>query len=221
MEDKDANIFPCYGKTGNWYTFVSDNDWDVKLQPPPNSVFAMTSVSRQLPANAGISNSAASISGMTAAKGDCGMGVLLNASNVPEAPQVFDLTHFGSIRFWYKTEGLTTTDAFRIQLSQTTTVPVTFKGSCSTSGATNDECNDHYSFILPPSTDWVEAKIQLRASGSSGTSAMRTGFAQESGWGRDVPFELSKVMGVQFVVKAAQTSPFKIFVDDLVLALPE
>jgi hypothetical protein len=215
MEDGDSAIYPCYGRIGDWYTFVSENDWVSGLHPAPHSEFTMTPISRQSPSTGQVSSYAAMVAGLTTEKGDCCMGVLLNTAST-ESP-VYDMNGMGSIRFWYRTEGLASgSTALRIQLLLSSTVAIANGGECKASAVTGDECNDHFSYILPPSTVWTEAKVLLSYSGGG----QAVGFAQETSWGRDVRLDLAKVMGVQFVVKQGQNSPFKIYVDDLVLAKP-
>jgi hypothetical protein len=215
MEDGDSAIYPCYGRMGDWYTFVSENDWVSELQPAPHSLFTMTRIARPSSSTGLVSSYAAMVEGKTTEKGDCGMGVLLNTAST-ESP-VYDMSGFGSIRFWYRTEGLASSSiALRIQLLLSSTVAIANGGACKATAVVGDECNDHYSYIVPPSSVWTEAKVLLSYSGGG----QAVGFAQETHWGRDVRLDLTKVMGVQFVVKQGQNSPFKIYVDDLVLAKP-
>jgi hypothetical protein len=209
MEDQDGSIYPCYGRFGNWFTFVSGNDWAAQLSPAPNTDFVMTNASRVT-----TSTYAAAFSGQTTKNGDCGMGVLLNTAS--NSARIYDLSKYGSIQFWYKTEGLPKdSTSLRIQLLLQSTVAPANYGTC-TAGPVGSECNDHYSFVLPPASNWTQGKVLLAYSGSGPT----VGFAQDSTWGLDVPFDLSLAMGVQFIVKEGFDAPFKVSVDDLVLAYP-
>lgn len=195
MEDQDKIIIPCNDRQGEWFTFVSGNDWEASL------TLDVPKVSRGM-VNGISSSYAIKLTGQTTKNGDCGVGVRFNSLNSP----YFDLSRYDGIRFSYKTEGLPSdTELLGVQLLLPSTVEDGLGGDCRQSSAI---CDDHYSVKLNPSNDWTEAKFLLN-----------TATFKRVGWGTaGAAFDLNRALGVQIVVRKSSTQPpFVIYVDDLYL----
>jgi hypothetical protein len=195
MEDQDKLIIPCNDRQGEWFSFVSANDWEASL------TLDVPKVSRGM-VNGISSSYAVKLTGRTTKNGDCGVGVRFNSLNSP----YFDLSRYDGIRFSYKTEGLPAdTELLGVQLLLPSTVEDGLGGDCRQSSAI---CDDHYSVKLTPSNDWTEAKFLLN-----------TATFKRVGWGTaGAAFELNRALGVQIVVRKSSTQPpFVIYVDDLYL----
>ncbi|MGC4070513.1 MAG: hypothetical protein QM784_38775 [Polyangiaceae bacterium] len=205
LEDGDAAIYTCGDRCGNWFVYAQFPQYSM-IDPPVGSPFVPAIVSRSIGGVVKPTNRAASFVRPDADGGGVsGMGLVLKAPGGVQG--TVDSSAYSAVRFWYRTEGpgVTTTEVFFQVLLPETVAYGMGAGTCV------NNCNDHFSYPLPPAAEWTSIDVPLR-----NRTAAESGVAQRGFTSSLSNFQKQRVIGMQFNVDAA-AGAFKLHVDDLML----
>jgi hypothetical protein len=205
LEDGDAAIYTCGDRCGKWFVYALD-PFRSMLEPPVGGAFVPAVVSRPIGGVVNANNRAATLARPEADGGGVsGMGLVLRAPGGIQ--QTVNLSSYDAVRFWYRTEGpaaATTELLFQVLLPET----VVFGAGA---GTCLINCNDHFSYVLPPAADWTSIDVPLRHGTSFVSGVRQRGFTSSLS-----EFQKERVIGLQFNV-AEGPGAFKLHVDDIAL----
>jgi hypothetical protein len=190
MEDADQQIAVDGGRNGFWYV---GHDLTTGTQTPATAKFSMPELS--------------------VARGDSMYAAYMKASdfsdwgsviglNLVEQPALasYDASSYCAVEFWGKAAGAT---SLRLRLPDADTHPE--GGVCSTSGAANTLCYDHFSAPVALTASWKSYSIAFASLQQIGTGYHPA----------DKKFKADKLYGLEWALPGVAGKTYEIWIDDV------